>query len=68
MEDGKGNIMLAASKGLFYSKQKEKSDYITHFSTTSLLNVEGNIFSVLARQRTLYMTEHNYVDASVQKQ
>ena len=54
------------AEGCFIPKE-EKSEDITQFRTISLLNVEGKIFSIIARRMTSYMTDKNYVDTSVQK-
>ncbi|XP_052233232.1 uncharacterized protein LOC127846096 [Dreissena polymorpha] len=52
---------------IFTPKEKDSKD-IGQFRTISLLNVEGKIFfEVLAKRLTMFLTDNNYVDTSIQK-
>ncbi|XP_069125599.1 uncharacterized protein [Argopecten irradians] len=54
------------AEGCFVQKE-DNSDDINQFLTISFLNIEVKIFfSVLGRRLTTYMTENQYIDASIQ--
>ncbi|XP_063442557.1 uncharacterized protein LOC134722855 [Mytilus trossulus] len=66
-EEREDIIMLAESRGVFYSKRRNVGGHHTISDNFPPKCRRKIFFSIMARRMTSYMTDNNYVDTSVQK-